>query len=138
MKRYKISVIAAALLGGFIASSSLATAQDSKPEAKTEKSAPGQQAKRPDRLQQLDKALTLSEEQKGKIKTIFTDEAKQMKAIREEQSGDRKAMSEKLAKLREQTTEKITAQLTPDQKEKYKKMLEEQKQRPQRRQRANQ
>lgn len=84
------------------------------------------------RVKQLDEKLKLSEDQKGKLTTIFTEQADAQKKMREERtegqgSGDRKAMMERMQKSRAELETKVTAVLNDEQKKAYKVMLDEQK-----------
>ena len=129
----KQTLIIVTILGGLMAMSPIASAQDAaktdaKPAAKTEAGAPAQAVRRPDRLQQLDKALTLTAEQKAKIKLLLDDQAKQMKALRPEPGADRKEAAAKARKLNDDTNAKIKEALTPEQQTKFTEMLTKQRQ----------
>ena len=127
MKNHKFSLIGVTLLGGLMAFSPLAKAQEAEGAAKTEQIAPGAQKKRPDPLLRLDKALTLTDEQKTKIKPILEEQAKQMKALRENAGEDRKGVVAQARKLTEEFNAKIKALLTPEQQTKFAQMLEKQR-----------
>ena len=127
MKKSTFSLITVTVLGGLMAFSPLANAQDAKGEAKSEQNAPGVQRKRPDPLQRLDKALTLTDEQKTKIKPILEDQTKQLKALRENAGEDRKGAAAQARKLTEEMNAKIKALLTPEQQTKFAQMLEKQR-----------
>jgi len=81
------------------------------------------------RVKQLDEKLKLSDDQKAKLTTIFTEQADAQKKMREENQGggDRQAMMEKMQKQRAELETKVTAVLNDDQKKTYKAMLDEQK-----------
>ena len=81
------------------------------------------------RVKQLDEKLKLSDEQKSKLTTIFTEQADAQKKMREEMqnSGDRSAAREKMQKMRADLNSKINAVLNDEQKASYKTMQEEQK-----------
>jgi len=88
----------------------------------------GMMMKPEDRVKQLDEKLKLSDEQKTKLNTLFTEQAEAMKKMREEgQSGDRDAMREKMMKFRAENDTKVNALLTEDQKKTYKTWQEEQR-----------
>ena len=77
------------------------------------------------RVKQLDEKLKLSDEQKTKLTTLFTEQAEAMKKAREEgqNGGGREAMQ----KMRTENEQKINAILTADQQKAYKAMQEEQR-----------
>lgn len=127
MKKLKLSLIIVTLLGGIFVSAPALRAEDANTNAAP--NAAGVQKKRPDRVQILDKAVALTDEQKTKAKAVYADQDKQLKALRETANGDRKAMMEGARKLNEETNKKIKELLTPDQQTKYAQFLEEMKQR---------
>jgi len=81
------------------------------------------------RVKQLDEKLKLSDDQKTKLTSIFTEQADAQKKMREEAQGggDRQAMMEKMQKMRAELETKVAGVLTEDQKKTYKVMLDEQK-----------
>jgi len=84
------------------------------------------------RVKQLDEKLKLSDDQKAKLTTIFTEQADAQKKMREERTegqggGDRQAMMERMQKSRAELETKVTAVLNDEQKKTYKTMLDEQK-----------
>ncbi|WP_343533175.1 hypothetical protein [Pedobacter sp.] len=79
------------------------------------------------RVKQLDEKLKLSDDQKAKLTTIFTEQAEAQKKLREEAGGDRQAMMEKMQKMRADLETKISAVLNDEQKKTYKGMVEEQR-----------
>jgi uncharacterized coiled-coil protein SlyX len=81
-----------------------------------------------ERVKQLDEKLKLSDDQKTKLTTVFTEQAETMKKMREEmQGGDRDAMREKMQKMRTDNDAKVTAVLTDDQKKTYEAWQKEQR-----------
>ncbi|MNK29962.1 hypothetical protein D3C87_483680 [compost metagenome] len=81
-----------------------------------------------ERVKQLDEKLKLSDDQKTKLTTVFTEQAEAMKKFREEmQGGDRDAMREKMQKMRAENDAKVTAVLTDDQKKTYEAWQKEQR-----------
>jgi protein CpxP len=81
-----------------------------------------------ERVKQLDEKLKLSDDQKTKLTTVFTEQAETMKKMREEmQGGDRDAMREKMQKMRADNDAKVTAVLTDDQKKTYETWQKEQR-----------
>lgn len=129
MEKNRLRLIVMAVLGGVLALSPLVRAADAttetKPEVKTEVktdtktdvNATTTQVKRVNRLQQLAKELSLTDEQKTKIKPILADQLTKMKELREEKA-DRKEM----AKLRTETNAKIRGVLTTEQQAKFDKL----------------
>ncbi|MFD2288429.1 hypothetical protein GJU39_04020 [Pedobacter petrophilus] len=88
----------------------------------------GMMMKPEERVKQLDEKLKLSDEQKTKLTTVFTEQAESMKKMREEmQGGDREAMREKMQKFRADNDVKVNAVLTDDQKKTYETWQKEQR-----------
>ena len=113
----KLSLIAALALGGLMACSTLATAQDTTPPAKKGGK------NRPTVEQQVDTlttALTLTDEQKPKVKAVLEDQQKKMQELRNETDQD--ARRTKMQDLRKETETKMKAILTPEQNTKYQEM----------------
>lgn len=80
------------------------------------------------RVKQLDEKLKLSDDQKAKLTTIFTEQGEAQKKLREEAAGgDRQAMMEKMQKMRADLETKVSSVLNDEQKKTYKAMLDEQK-----------
>ena len=81
------------------------------------------------RVKQLDEKLKLSDDQKAKLTTIFTEQADAQKKMREEMQGggDRQAMMEKMQKMRAELETKVSNVLNEEQKKTYNAMLDEQK-----------
>ncbi len=79
------------------------------------------------RVKQLDEKLKLSDDQKAKLTTLFTEQTEAQKKLRDETAGDRKAMMEKMQKMRADLETKISAVLNDEQKKTYKAMVEEQR-----------
>ena len=127
MNRNKRTLIIVTILGGLMAMTPIAKAQDAKTDTKTEAGAPAQAVKRPDPVQRLDKVLTFTDEQKTKVKAIYEDQAKQLKALRADASGDRKEAAAKARKINDDTNTKIKAILTPEQQTKFTEMLAKQR-----------
>ncbi len=81
-----------------------------------------------ERVKQLDEKLKLSDDQKTKLTTVFTEQAEAMKKMREEMQGaDRDAMREKMQKFRADNDTKVSAVLTDDQKKTYEAWQKEQR-----------
>jgi len=88
----------------------------------------GMMMKPEERVKQLDEKLKLSDDQKTKLTTVFTEQAEAMKKMREEMQGaDRDAMREKMQKFRADNDTKVSAVLTDDQKKTYEAWQKEQR-----------
>jgi Spy/CpxP family protein refolding chaperone len=110
----KLSLIAAMALGGLVACSTLATAQDATNNV-PKKGGKGRFSVEM-RLQRMSTTLSLTDEQKPKVKAVLEDTAKKMQALAPE---DRR---EKGRELREEETKKLKEILTADQVTKYQEM----------------
>jgi protein CpxP len=113
MKR--ISLIAAMVLGGLVAFSTLANAQDDTTAKKKRGGGTPEQ-----QLERMTTALTLTADQKPKVKTVLEDQGKKMTALRDETDQD--ARRTKMQDLRKETTAKMKKILTPEQFTKYEAM----------------
>ena len=72
------------------------------------------------RVEQLDKALTLTAEQKTKITDIYTKAQEDMRtAMRNGSGGDRQAAREKMMEAMRATREQVRGVLTEDQQKKF-------------------
>jgi len=104
---------------------SVATAQDTK-------AAPRRGANVEQRLEQLDKQLQLTADQKTKLKTYFEGERKKMQDMRADTSLTREQRQEKMRAVREDLNKEMKSVLTPEQFTKWEKerdkMREEMKQ----------
>ncbi len=112
----KISLIAALVLGGLLACSTLATAQDT--------NSPGKGGKRGNmspeqRLENMSSKLSLTDDQKPKVKAVLEDTAKQMKDIPQE---DRRTKGKSIM---DEQNKKLKEILTPSQWDTYEKMLQD-------------
>jgi len=88
----------------------------------------GMMMKPEERVKQLDEKLKLSDDQKTKLTTVFTEQAEAMTKMREEMQGaDRDAMREKMQKFRADNDTKVSAVLTDDQKKTYEAWQKEQR-----------
>jgi periplasmic protein CpxP/Spy len=121
----KLSLIAAMALGGLVACSTLVTAQDasSAPEKKGGKGrfTPEQQ------LERMTTQLSLTDEQKPKVKAVLENTAKKRKDIMGDTSMDRQQMREKMQPVMEDQNKKMKEILTADQYKKYQEMNEKMK-----------
>jgi len=119
----KLSLIAAMVLGGLVACSTVATAQDaSNPPAK-------KGGKRgfsvEQQLERLTTQLNLTDEQKPKVKKVLEDQLKKIQEMRNDTSLDQDARREKMKTMRTDQEKKMKEILTPDQFEKWKKSRDE-------------
>ena len=105
----KLSLIAALALGGLMACSTLVSAQDA---TKTGKK--GYSVEQ--RLDAMTTQLSLTDEQKPKVKAVLDDTAKKMKDVAQE---DRQT---KGREIRDEQNTKMKAILTPEQYTKYEAM----------------
>lgn len=96
---------------------------------------PEERAKR--NTDRLAEKLTLTEDQKTKVSTIFLDQATAVDKIREAGSGDREATRAQVLKLSDETDAKIAAVLTADQKKTYEAWRAEQKEKMKNRERGD-
>ena len=85
MKRINASLVAVMVVGGLVACSSLATAQEAKPGGKR---GPGPSVEQ--RLDRLTEQLKLTDEQKPKVKTVLEEETKKMQDLRGDTSVSRR------------------------------------------------
>lgn len=106
----KLSLIAALALGGLMACSTLATAQDA-PKKGGKKGMTAEQ-----RLEAMTTQLSLTDEQKPKVKALLEDTAKKMKDVAPE---DRQT---KGREIRDEQNKKMKEILTADQFTKYQEM----------------
>ena len=68
------------------------------------------------RVEAIDKAVTLTPDQKTKITALYADDQKKMQALREAQDPD---MRSKMMDMRKDENAKVKAMLTDDQKPKF-------------------
>ena len=68
------------------------------------------------RVEAIDKAVTLTPDQKTKITAIYVEDAKKMQALRDAQDPD---MRTKMTDMRKDENTKVKAMLTDDQKPKF-------------------
>jgi protein CpxP len=119
--------MACLVLCGFMVS--VATAQDTK-------AAPRRGANIDQRIEQLDKELTLTADQKTKLKAYFEGERKKMQDMRADTSVTREQRQEKQRATREDLNKEMKSVLTADQFAKWEK--ERDKMREEMKQKANQ
>lgn len=132
MKITKSTLAAALMLAGLANLQSPVLAQDKPDAAKPEAPRRERPAQAGDRLERMAKELNLSEEQKGKLKTIFEQQAAKTKALREDTSLTPEQRREKARGIREEFAGKIKEVLTKEQNEKWQKQQQQRPDRPQR------
>jgi periplasmic protein CpxP/Spy len=118
----RLSLIAAMALGGLVACSTLVTAQDasSAPEKKG-----GKRGMSPEQMmERYTERLSLTDEQKPKVKTVLEDTMKKRREIMKENGQDRQQMREKMQPVMEAQNKKMKEILTADQYKKYQEMNE--------------
>lgn len=76
------------------------------------------------RVQHLDKALKLTDDQKTKIKAIYKNTKDQMQALNKDESLTRKDFRAKMQEIMKSTHAQVRTVLTPDQQAKFDKMGE--------------
>ena len=82
-----------------------------------------------ERLEHLSTALSLTDEQKAKLKTLLETQAKAMTGLREDESLTKEDRRAKVTQLRETNRTQIAAILTPEQKKKFADMEEKREER---------
>jgi Spy/CpxP family protein refolding chaperone len=82
-----------------------------------------------ERMQNMAKELELTDAQKEQFKPILKAEAAKLKALREDKSLSRKDRQEKIKAIREEMAPQIKAILTPEQFEKWQKIVKERRER---------
>jgi Spy/CpxP family protein refolding chaperone len=112
----KLSLVAAMALGGLVAFSTLATAQDSNAPKKKRGMTVEQQ------MERLTDRLTLTDEQKPKVKAVLEESTKKRQAIFSDTSLDRSEMRTKMRPIMEEQNKKMKEILTADQYKKYEEM----------------
>jgi periplasmic protein CpxP/Spy len=132
MKITKSTLALGLMCAGMISLNPLAYAADKPDEAKPDAPRRERREQVRDRLEQMSKELNLSEEQKGKLKTVFQQEAERMKSLRQDTSLTPEQRREKVRGLREEFAGKIKEVLTKEQNEKWDKLREQRPDRPQR------
>lgn len=121
----KLSLIAALALGGLLACSTLANAQDTSANKDATKGGKKGGPTVEQQMERLTTDLTLTDEQKPKVKAVLEDSWKKRQAISSDTSLDRQQMREKMQPIRDEQNKKMKEILTPDQMEKYTKIQDE-------------
>jgi periplasmic protein CpxP/Spy len=112
----KLSLVAAMVLGGLVACSTLATAQDASKSPDKKGGKRGFSVEQ--RLERMSTQLDLTDAQKPKVKAVLEETDKKVKDTPQEER------REKMRKLREDETKTLKEILTPDQFKKYQEMME--------------
>jgi acyl-CoA reductase-like NAD-dependent aldehyde dehydrogenase len=115
----KLSLVAALVLGGLVAGSTLATAQDSNAPKKKGRMNIEQQ------MERMTEALTLTDDQKPKVKAALEETNKKRQAIMSDTSIERSQMREKMQPITEEQNKKMKEILTADQFKKYQEMRQQ-------------
>jgi periplasmic protein CpxP/Spy len=122
MKLSKISVIAAMVLGGLVAGSTIVrAADDATPKGKGK----GNRMTVEQTLEKLTTELTLTDAQKPKVKEVLEDTSKKRQELMADSSTPQDERRTKFRALMDDQEKKLKEILTPDQMEKYKKWAEE-------------
>jgi len=125
MKMLKISLVAALALGGLLACATVASAQDA-----NASKGKGRGGNVTQRVENLDKEVTLTADQKTKVTALFEEQSKKMQAMRAENPNmTQEQRREKMTALRDEQNKKMKEILTPAQFEKYTKMQAEMRKR---------
>jgi periplasmic protein CpxP/Spy len=109
----KLSLVAALALGGLVACSTVAFAQDAKDGKDAKK---GGRMTVEQRMERLSTELSLTDDQKPKVKALLEETAKKMGELRDLPQDERRP---KFQALREEETKKMKEILKPEQFEKY-------------------
>jgi protein CpxP len=111
----KLSLIAALALGGLVACSTLATAQNAPGGKGGKKGYTVEQ-----QMERLTEQLTLTDAQKPKVKAVLEEQQKKMQELRSETDQDTRRT--KMQDLRKETEKKMKEILNEDQFKKYQEM----------------
>ena len=114
----KLSLVAALALGGLVACSTLANAQDNAPKKKRGMSIEQQ-------MERLTETLTLTDEQKPKVKAVLEKSSKKRQEIMSDSTIDRSQMREKMQPITEEQNKKMKEILTAEQFKKYQDMRQQ-------------
>ena len=121
----KLSLIAAMALGGLVVCSTLVSAQDATnaPDKKG-----GKRGMSPDQMmERYTEQLSLTDEQKPKVKAVLEDSGKKRREIFRDSALDREQKQEKMQPVMEAQNKKMKEILTADQYKKYQEMNEKMK-----------
>jgi Spy/CpxP family protein refolding chaperone len=120
MNRTTFSLLAGVVLGSLMAGGAMAQAPTTNLQrAATATNAPGMRPAMRDRTDYWAQRLSLTEEQKLKVKPVFDEETQKMTELRKQQQLKPEERRTKLLAIREETNAKLKTILTPEQWEKY-------------------
>jgi Spy/CpxP family protein refolding chaperone len=117
----KLSLIAALAVGGLLACSTIAMAQDTNA---TPKKGGKNRMTVEQRMERMTTDLSLTDAQKPKVKAVLEESSKAMQGLRDLPQDERRP---KMQSIMEDQNKKMKEILTPDQMEKYTKMQDEMK-----------
>src|ERR1039457_3799767 len=117
----KLSLVAALAIGGLVACSTLATAQDSGTNSVAKKGKRGFPTVE-QQMQRMTTTLTLTDDQKPKVKTVLEESSKKRQEIMADTSLDRAAIREKMQPIMDEQNKKMKAILTDQQYPKHTEM----------------
>jgi len=120
MKINKLSVLTGLALGGLVACSNLAMAQDQKPNGGRRGGPSVEQ-----RMERMTEDLKLTDEQKPKVKALLEDSQKKRQELFSDSSVSREDRREKMRAIMDNEDKKLKEILTADQYAKHEKMREE-------------
>ena len=121
MKTYKLSLVAALVLGGLLACSSMAFAQDAKEGKKGKRGGPSVEQQ----MATLKEKLDLKPEQEPKIKDVVEDTTKKRQELRADQNLSQEDRRDKMMALMTAQDKKFKEILTADQFTKWEKVRDE-------------
>ena len=124
MKLSKISVIAAMVLGGLVAGSTMVRAADATDSSGKGKGK-GNRMTVEQQMEKLTTELTLTDAQKPKVKEVLEDTSKKRQELMADSSTPQDERRTKFRALMDDQEKKLKEILTPDQMEKYKKWAEQ-------------
>ena len=121
----KLSLIAAMALGGLVVCSTLATAQDATNAPDKKGGTRGMSADQ--MMERYTEQLSLTDEQKPKVKALLEDQGKKRREIFRDSALDQQQKKEKFQGTMEAQNKKMKEILTADQYKKYQEMNERMK-----------
>ena len=121
MKRTRLSLIGAIALGALMACTTV-RAQESKEGKKGDRPEGKGPPTVEQQLEKMTKELSLTDEQKPKVKAVIEENRKKMRELFTDNTGDRQKMREKRKELSDEQDKKLKEILKPDQYEKWEKM----------------
>jgi periplasmic protein CpxP/Spy len=124
----KLSLIAALALGGLVACSTIAMAQDASANKDAKKGGKRGMPSLEQQMERLTTQLSLTDDQKPKVEAVLKDSQKKRQELFSDQSTDRDARRTKMQAILDEQNKKMKEILKPDQWEKYTKWQDEMKQ----------